>query len=140
MEPQTREQWEQELRDRQTHNYVFPGTVINSTAAIRKLVDRPLRGPLQKVGFVLWVAPILLLLVPIGLVYEAARTPDFSWSESAANLAVGLGVLFSIAAFVGVVIGIAYSIQRVMDFRAQQPAMRVRERLRISTGRRKRRR
>ncbi len=140
MESQSREQWEQELRDRQTHNYVFPGTVINSTAAIRKLIDRPLRGPLQKIGFVLWVAPILLLLIPIGLVYEAAKTPDFSWTESAANLAMGLGVLLCVLAVAGVVIGIAYSVQRVMDFHVQQPATRVRERLHISTGRRKRRR
>ncbi len=34
----TREEWEQELRDRQQSNYVFPGTVINSTRMYRDLL------------------------------------------------------------------------------------------------------
>ncbi len=33
-----REQWEEELRERQRNNYVFPGAVINQTAMFRDML------------------------------------------------------------------------------------------------------
>jgi hypothetical protein len=140
MPPESREQWEQELRDRQSHNYVFPGTMINSTAALRKLVNRPLRGPLQKIGFLLWASPLLLLSVLAALIFEGLHSPDFAWSEAAANIGMGLGAILGVLALAGLVIGIAYSIQSVLDLRAQHQATRVRLRLQMPLGRLKRRR
>jgi cation transport ATPase len=135
-----RQEWENELRNRQTHNYVFPGTMINSTAAIRQLVNRPFRGRLQKFGFLLWLCPGYVTAVfIISVVYEGLHDTALSWREAALNLAIGIGTLVAVAACAAVVIGIAYSIQRVRDYHENLRIHRIRSRWHMPVGRRRRR-
>lgn len=133
--------WEQELRDRQTHNYVFPGTLINSTWALRKLVNQPLLTTLQKLGFLLWVLPSFAAAVGIvALAYDAATKPDFSWREALSGLALSGVILLVLALMVATFIGFVYAIQRVIDYQADQERERILARRNISVGRIRRRR
>ncbi len=135
-----RMEWEQELRDRQTHNYVFPGTMINSTAAVRKLVEKPLRGKLQKVGFILWFCPAYLFLIGILLgFYRWTREPDFSWGEAATSAAMGLGVLLGIAGFIVLLLAIPYTMNRVRNYEEELQTRRPGTRDKVYVGRRKNR-
>jgi hypothetical protein len=136
-----REQWEQDLRDRQRHNYVFPGTVVNSTWALRKLVNQAHRSPLQKAGIVLYLLPYCALAGTVAwTIYRAIQSPDFEWGPALSDLAIIGAITGSLLLIVVAVLAFIYRIQKNIDYNDEKKRNRVRARQNIPVGRIRRRR